>query len=131
MGWTDYGIAVDVHFQTTAPATVMGRIDGTDVLPAGNARWPAGYILRLKPDGAWELRSAVFKKPMVTLAAGSATIDKTQWHHLELRFHGGQIQATLDGVVLASVEDETHAHGMFAIGTEWDRIEFDNLRVTP
>lgn len=29
------------------------------------------------------------------------------------------------------VEDVAHPHGMFAIGTEWDHIEFDNLRVTP
>jgi len=24
-----------------------------------------------------------------------------------------------------------HGHGMFALGTDWNRIEFDNLRVTP
>ena len=131
MGWTDYSIAADVRFKTTVPAIVMGHIDSTDVFQDGNARWPAGYILRLKPDGAWDLRTAVFKKPTETLATGTATIDKTQWHHLELRFHGRQIQATLDGAVLASVEDDTHPRGMFAVGTEWDRIQFDNLQVTP
>jgi hypothetical protein len=127
--WTDYSVATDVHFLTAAPAVVMGRIDTADVFQDGNARWPSGYVLRLKPDGAWELLSSTFKKPVVTLATGSAKIDKAQWHHLELRFHGQQVNATLDGVVLAAVGDASHAHGMFAIGTEWDHIQFDNLQV--
>ena len=130
-GWTDYGVAADVHFLTASPAAVMGRIDSADVFQDDQARWPSGYILRLHPDGAWELLSTAFKKPVVTLASGSAKIDKTQWHHLELRFHGRQIQASLDGATLAAVEDSSHAHGMFAIGTEWDHIQFDNLQVTP
>jgi hypothetical protein len=50
---------------------------------------------------------------------------------LELRFHAQQVKVTLDGVVLAAVDDATHAHGMFALGTEWDHIQFDNLQVTP
>lgn len=128
-GWTDYSVAADVHFLTAAPAAVMGRIDTADVFQDGNARWPSGYILRLKPDGAWELLSASFKKPVATLAAGSVKIDKAQWHHLELRFHGQQIKATLDGAALTAVDDATHVRGMFAIGTEWDHIQFDNLQV--
>jgi hypothetical protein len=131
VAWTDYGVAADVHFLTAAPAVVMGRIDNADVFQDGGARWPSGYIVRLKPDGAWELLSAAFKKPLVTLASGCTKIDQTQWHHLELRFHGKQIQASLDGAVLVTVEDPTHAHGMFAIGTEWDKIQFDNLRLAP
>ncbi len=131
IGWTDYSIAADVHFQSAAPATVMGRIETTDVFQDGNAHWPCGYILRLKPDGTWDLVSTEYKKPTVTLAAGSVKIDKTQWHHLELRFHGSQIRAALDGAELAEVEDASHMHGMFAIGTEWDHIQFDNLQVKP
>jgi hypothetical protein len=129
--WTDYTVAADVRFLSAAPAAVMGRIDSADVFKDYKARWPSGYILRLKPDGAWELLSAEFKKPVVTLASGSARIDRSQWHRLELRFHGGQIVAALDGAPLATVENSVHTHGMFALGTEWDRIQFDNLVVTP
>ena len=129
--WTDYSVAADVRFLSAAPATLMGHIDSADVFKDDKAHWPSGYVLRLKPDGAWELLSAEFKKSMVTLASGSVAIDRSKWHRLELRFHGGQIVAFLDGATLSIVENSVHTHGMFALGTEWDRIQFDNLEVTP
>jgi len=58
-------------------------------------------------------------------------LDRNKWHHLELRFRGRQIMASVDGVPLASILDSGHTHGMIALGTEWDRIQFDNLSVTP
>ena len=129
--WTDYSVAADVYFLSASPAAVMGRIDSANVFENGMARWPSGYVLRVKPDGAWELLSAEFKKTVVTLASGSAKMDHGQWHHLELRFHGKQIVASLDGARLTSVENSAHSHGMFALGTEWDHIQFGNLRVAP
>jgi O-glycosyl hydrolase len=129
--WTDYSVAADVRFLTAAPAAIMGRIDSADVFQDGNARWPSGYVLRLNPDGSWELLSAEFKKPVMTLASGTARIDRRQWHRIGLRFRGAQIAALLDGAPLATVENSSHTHGMFALGTEWDRIQFDNLSVTP
>jgi galactosylceramidase len=129
--WTDYTVAADVRFLTQAPAAIMGRIDSSDVFQDSKARWPSGYVLRLKPDGGWELLSAEFKNPVVTLASGSAMIDRNQWHRLELRFLGKRIVASLDGAPLASVENSAHTHGMFGLGTDWDHIQFDNLRVAP
>ncbi len=129
--WTDYAVSADVRFLTEAPATMMGRIDSSDVFKDGHALWPSGYVLRLNPNGAWELLSAEYKKPVVTLASGTTKIDRKEWHHLDLSFHGKQIDASLDGASLASVENEAHSHGMIALGTDWDLIEFDNLRVTP
>lgn len=128
--WTDYTLAADVHFVSASPAAIMGRIDSADVFQDGSAHWPSGYVLRLKPDGGWELLSAEFKKPVTTLSSGTAKIDSVQWHRLALRFHGRQITASLDGVPLVSVNDSAHSHGMFALGTEWDHVQFDNLQVT-
>jgi Glycosyl hydrolase family 59/Galactocerebrosidase, C-terminal lectin domain len=127
--WTDYAVAADVRFLSDAPAVVMGRIDSSDVFRDGHARWPSGYVLRVRPDGAWELLSARYNQPTVTLAAGTAALDRTQWHHMELRFQGRGIEAWLDGAKLGSAEDGTHARGMFALGTEWNRVQFDNLAV--
>ena len=128
-GWTDYQISSDVHFVSNAPAVLMGRIDSSDVFTDDKARWPSGHVLRVHPDGAWELLSTEYKKPVVTLASGSMPLDRNPWHQLELGFHGTQITAALDGKPLSTVENATHAHGMFALGTEWDRVQFDNLRV--
>ena len=128
--WTDYSVAADVRFLTQAPAVVMGRIDSADVFQGDKARWPSGYVLRVKPDGEWELLSAEFKRPTVTLASGTAPIDIKQWHHLELSFRGTRIAGSLDGKPLTTVEDPAHSHGMFAVGTEWDHIQFDNLLIS-
>jgi O-glycosyl hydrolase len=129
-GWTDYRVAADVRFLSAAPATIMGRIDSADNFQDGKALWPSGYIMRVEPNGAWELLSESFNKPAATLGSGSAKLDSSSWHHLELRFQGRQIVASLDGAQLTSAEDNAHTHGMIALGTEWDRIQFDNLRVT-
>ena len=128
--WKDYSVAADVRFLTRAPATLMGRIDSADVFKDGKALFPSGYALRLNPDGVWELLSARYKMPLVTLASGTAKTDSRKWHRMQLRFRGRQIVAILDGVELGSVEDLTHTHGMFALGTDWDHIQFDNLQVS-
>ena len=107
----------------------MGRIDSSDVFEGDKAHWPSGYVLRLKPDGSWELLSAAYKQPVATLASGSAKLDRREWHRLALSFRGTHVEASLDGKPLTSIESTTHARGMFALGTEWDRVQFDNLRV--
>jgi hypothetical protein len=128
--WTDYSLAADVRFLSTSPAVLMGRIDSADVFQDQNARWPSGYIFSVAPDGSWKLFSAEFKKPIVTLSGGATQIERTQWHHLELRFGGKHVEATIDGKTLVSIDDSAHTHGMVALGTEWDHAQFDNLSVT-
>lgn len=128
--WADYTVAADVHFLSRATAVLIGRIDSADAFEDDKALWPSGYLLDLKPDGSWELLSTQYKKPSVSLASGSAKIDPRQWHHLKLSFKGDQITATLDDTRLAAVQDRIHAKGLVALGTEWDHVQFDNLRVT-
>jgi hypothetical protein len=108
----------------------MGRIDSANGWDDEQSPLPSGYMLSVKPSGEWALSSVSFHKPMTTLAAGSLVLDRTQWHRLKLEFHGSRITAALDGQQIAAVEDATHAHGMFALGTLWDRVQFDELRVS-
>lgn len=129
--WTDYRVGVDVHFLSKAPTALMGRIDTADVFTDDKARWPSGYILRLQPNGAWELLSATYKEPTATLAKGYAKLGEAKWHRLELEFRGTTVTALLDGKVLTQQESEAHTRGMFGLGTEWDHTQFDNLRVEP
>jgi hypothetical protein len=130
-GWTDYRVAADVRFLSQSPAVVMGRIDSANVFLDEKALLPSGYILRVNPDGGWEILSVEYKKPAVTLASGSTAIDRNQWHRLELSFHGKLIEAALDSKTFATVSSTDHTHGMIALGTEWDHIQFDNLSVAP
>ena len=129
--WTDYTVSADAYFPTEAAAVIMGRIDSADIFRDAKARWPSGYVLRVKRNGPWELLSTQFNKPVVRLASGSADLTSGQWHRLALRFQGNRILALLDGVQLTAVEDTTHTHGMFAVGTGWNHIQFDNLEATP
>jgi hypothetical protein len=129
--WTDYSVSVDVNLSGDSAAALMGRIESADVFQDGNARWPSGYIFCLHPDGGWALISTDYKKPVVPMASGSAKIERRRWHRLQLGFRGKQVTASLDGVVLSSVEDSSHAHGMFALGSDWSRIQFDNLSIGP
>jgi len=129
--WTDYTVAADVHFLSDAPALIMGRIDSADVFKEGEAHWPSGYVFRIKPSGVWDLLSTEYNKHELALGAGMAIINNTQWHHIELQFKGNKIAVTLDGKLLATVYNTTHTHGMFALGSGWDHVQFDNLRVSP
>jgi len=129
--WSDYRIFADMHFVSNSPAVVMGRIDSANVFTDEKALWPSGYVLRVRPNGAWELLSTDFKKPPATLSSGAIAVDRNQWHKLGLVFQGHQVTAVIDGKAVASVENTSHARGMFALGTEWNHVQFDNLRVEP
>jgi hypothetical protein len=120
-----------VRFLSKAPAVVMGRIDSADAFKDEKALWPSAYVLRVNPDGAWQLLSTEYKKPVVTLASGTIALDRNQWHRLELSLHGEQIAVSIDNKALSMVENTAHTHGMFGLGTEWDHVQFDNLHVGP
>ena len=127
--WTDYSVSADFRFLSTAPAVLIGRIDSADGFRDDKAHWPSGYVFSISPDGSWKLFSAKFKQPLVSLGNGSAHFDRAQWHHAELRFHGARIEGLLDRKSLISIDDSSHTHGMFALGTEWEHTQFDNLSV--
>ena len=127
--WKDYHLSSDVLLQGAGEVTLMGRIDTADVFQDGKARWPAGYVLGVRQNGQWELNSTKYKAPAVRLASGQVTFAPKAWHHLELDFRGDRIQATIDGVAVAKVNDSSHTHGMAAMGSGWNVAEFDNFEV--
>jgi hypothetical protein len=129
--WADYSVGVDVQLPAKGTAMLMGRIDSADTFVEEKAKGPSGYVLSLEPDGAWRLTATVFNKPEIVLAKGAATVRPLSWHHLELSFAGRKIVAALDGQRLAEAQDTAHTHGMVALGSSWDQISFDNLRVAP
>lgn len=129
--WTDYTIRADVRIGDSGSAMVLGRIDSADVFRSHEARLPSGYALRLHRNGDWELLSSTYRQVTRTLAQGRLRAAADQWHHLELRFAGPLITASLDGKTLGEARDSSHTHGMFGIGSEWNRAQFDNVAVTP
>ena len=108
----------------------MGRIDSADVFKDGKAPWPSGYVLRWS-GGKWALSTSAYKAATRKLASGTVRLPAGRWHHAELAFKGNQISASVNGKTLANTTDASHLHGMFALGTGWNRAQFDNLSITP
>jgi Domain of Unknown Function (DUF1080) len=129
--WSGYRIAVDILLNGDGPVTLMGRIDSADVFQDGKAPWPSGYVLRIEPGGKWALSTSVYKAPTRELASGVVPLLAGRWQHVELAFQGNRVSAFLNGKTLADTTDASHTHGMFAIGTGWNRAQFDNLSITP
>ena len=129
-GWTDYRVGADVLPITASVVAILGRIDSADVFRNGKAVWPSGYVLQVQKNGAWSLLCTSYNVPVRSLASGTASIG-SRWTHLELVFQRDHIAAFLNGKRVASVRDSTHKAGMFAIGTDWGRAQFDGLKVTP
>lgn len=129
--WIDYKVDADVRIADEGSAMIIGRIDSADVFRSHEARLPSGYTFRLHSNGDWELLSSTYRQVTRTLAQGKVAPAQDQWHHLELRFAGQKIAASLDEEPLATVQDSSHAHGMFGVGSEWNHVQFDNLAVTP
>jgi hypothetical protein len=129
--WSGYRIAVDFLLHGDGPVTLMGRIDSADVFKDGKAPWPSGYVLRIEPGGKWALSTSAYKTATRELASGVVALPAGRWHHAELAFKGNQISASLNGKKLADTTDASHTRGMFALGTGWNRAQFDNLSITP
>ena len=130
VAWTDYTVAADFAMSPSGAVTLMGRVDSADVFQGDKVIYPSGYILSVQTGGAWTLVSAAYKKSTVTLASGTAAILPGEWHRFALTFHGNVISVLLDGKQLANVGDNSHTHGMVAVGTGWNKAQFDSLAVT-
>lgn len=128
-GWKDYRVSSDVYLMEQGSAMLLGRIDSANVFADHNALLPSGYIFQITSAGAWSLLSTEYKKPQRILAQGSLAAHKDKWAHLELTFSGNHISASLDGKILASVEDTAHSHGMFGIGSGWNHVQFGHLSI--
>lgn len=129
--WSDYRIGADFRLIGDGPVTLMGRIDSADVFADKKAQWPSGYILRIDPSGKWTLLSSMYRTQPRQLAVGTMIVATDKWHHAEVSFKKDRISVSFDGKSLCTVADSTHSHGMFAIGTGWNRAQFDNLSVAP
>ena len=128
--WTDYRVGADVHFISPGSAMLLGRIDSADVFADHNAKSPSAYVFRVNSGGRWLLLSTKYKEPVRTLAQGALRSVPNGWMHLSMAFQGDRISVSLDGKELASVRDKTHTHGMFGLGTGWNRAQFGDVSVT-
>ncbi|MFH9075655.1 RICIN domain-containing protein [Streptomyces alboflavus] len=132
-GWTNYTVSSDAMLEEPGYVQLLGRIGRQ----GRNNNGLNAYYLRVSDGGKWSiLKSGVNgteEWPFTTLAKGTvAPLGIKQWHKLSLGFQGSKITARIDGTTVGTVNDTTHPAGMIGYGvSEWDRAQFDNLKVRP
>jgi hypothetical protein len=121
--WRDYEVSTDVLLETNGAAYLYGRIVG---IPGFSDPTPRAYWLKVNSSGSWELHSFTN-----TLASGSAGFPTNVWHRLKLSFTGNNIKASLNGIIVADVEDGSFASGLVGLGCGRHGAKFDNFFVAP
>lgn len=123
--WGDYQVSADAMLDQPGALQLIGRAESQQ-------HNVASYRLQFADSGAWKLYTEDVTGTDTVLASGTGSFGVGHWHHIAMRFKGNTITALLDGVALATVHDDSHTVGQvgFASGG-WNRVEFDNLNVTP
>jgi len=136
--WTDYQVSVDVLVEEVGSVTLWGHLDHlVPCLEEKESCWgiqavPDGYSLTVDSDGWWRLNnsSANGTRVKVVKSGYAPGWELKTWHNLKIVFRGSALSVLIDGnaVITHFVEPgKTHAHGMVALGTEWNKAEFDNF----
>ena len=113
--WTNYDVSVDVYFDTSGSALVMGRVSTTG---GGLQADPKGYYLRLASTGAWALYAAMNTNAAGTsLATGTVTLTANQWNNLKLRFSGTTITGFINNAQVFSITNTLYNAGAVGFGT--------------
>jgi hypothetical protein len=136
--WTDYQVSTDVMLEEVGSVTLWGHLDHmVPCLEEKESCWgiqavPDGYSLTVDSDGWWHLNNSSDKgtRSKELKSGYAAGWELKTWHNLKMAFHGATISVSIDGkpVVTNFVDSsKPHAHGMVALGTEWNKVEFDNF----
>ena len=136
--WTDYQVSVDLLMEEVGSVTLWGHLDRlVPCLEEKESCWgiqavPDGYALTVDSDGWWHLNNTSGKGARVKeVKSGYAPgWELNTWHNLKMAFRGSALSVLIDGkpVITNFTEPgKTHAHGMVAFGTEWNKVEFDNF----
>lgn len=116
--WTDIEIAVDVQLGNNGEARLTSRIMNV-------AQYTEGYTLKLISNGYWELHQGSRR----ILASGKIESNHEQWHNLKLSCVGNTIEISIDNRKLKTVSDGRFHKGMVGIGSNWEKVKFDNIEI--
>ncbi len=124
VGWTDQMVEARIKMLTT-PARVQLAARFTD-----NSDY---YFLELSDTGSLRIRKrTVGLTADVGAAVTSVPLAVGDWNTLGLKVQGTTLSAYFNGALVASVSDTTAplTAGGVALGTVYDGVEFDDVRVT-
>ncbi len=139
--WTDYEVSVDVSIEKVGSVTLWGHLDRlTPCLLEKDLccacipvlAVPDGYSLTVDSGGRWVINNSSDKGQKVELIGSGYAPgwEPKTWHKLKMSFRGSALAVWIDGkpILTNYVESgKTHAHGMVAFGTGWNKVQFDNF----
>jgi hypothetical protein len=132
MNWTDIEVSADVMFPAFSRehsgelfASVIARGYQGAVWAAFQVANPVGYNFRLYADGRWKLLTADEE-----IAAGSVNVSRKEWVNLKIACRGSVISGYINGDKVCEVNDPMYRRGLAGIGSSFDPVMFDNLKIT-
>ena len=132
MNWSDIEVSADVMFPAFSRedsrelfASVIARGYQGAVWAAFQVANPVGYNFRLYADGRWKLLTADEE-----IAAGSADVSRKEWVNLKIVCRGDLISGYINGEKVCEVNDPMYRRGLAGIGSSFDPVMFDNLKIT-
>ncbi|WP_081736252.1 ricin-type beta-trefoil lectin domain protein [Amycolatopsis orientalis] len=128
VNWNNYTVSADVLLEKPGHAELIGRAGGQKTTDQGAL---AAYYFRAGDNGAWSILRNNTDRQVTTLRSGTTTaLGTNRWHTLALGFSGGTITASIDGVVVGTVNDTTWTAGQAGLGTsQGETAQFDNFSV--
>ena len=124
--WANYTVSTDVLFEANqGNATVGARQWGN----SGNGKNNAVAQLRVKPDGSWDFMRYGTVLQSGTAPAGFKT-GANQWNNIAVKVLGNVYTAYINGQEVATYADsQPQATGRVQLGSSFDFVQFDNLKV--
>lgn len=120
--WKDYQVSCDVYIEDSGSAKVLGRVG---LIP--QSEQPAdGYSFTIDHEGNWQLKAGPIK-----LIEGKTNFIANTWHNIKLKLHGETITVFVDNTKVIAIADATYTKGQTGLGTGWNHVRFDNLRIEP
>ena len=91
-------------------------------MPYGGS--PQGCRLKPGADGQWQLMVGA-----KSLLDGNQDVATCSRRRVGLRFKRNQFTAVFDGKDVDTVADSTYVNGLAGLGSGYEQVKFDNLRI--
>ena len=119
--WTDYEVHTDVIItENTGTAKLLGRIMDTK----RGIEYPDGYTFIVTTGNKWTLMEG-----NRIIVSGWVDFPPFKWHHMSLKFSGGNISSSVNEKELFSISSTKFTHGLAGLGSTFNYAEFDNFEV--
>ena len=120
IGWTNYEVSADVMLPGAGAVKLWGR--DHDFMAKSES---AGCRFEVNQDGAWLLQ--IQDK---VLASGKVNALGNRWHTVSIALQNDQITLAFDHETLAKTSASSISAGLVALGTDFNKAFFDNLKVS-